>query len=197
MNEFVLQNAGTIFIALIAVIIILAVVCFVLFNKMKLLQEKYIRFMGSGRKNHSLESLIMDYAGDMKRLKEHYRALAEKIREIDGNLALCIRKVGVVRYNPFDEMGGNLSFAAAFLDERDNGIVLNGIHGREGSFTYAKPVEAGKSRYVLSREEEQAIREARESVKDTPVGTIKLERPVRIYKVKKYRSRIEAEERNG
>ena len=61
-----------------------------------------------------------------------------------------IQKVGLIRYNPFDEMGGNLCFALALLDGNDNGVVLNGIHSRTGSFTYAKPIEMGVSSFSAS-----------------------------------------------
>ena len=72
-----------------------------------------------------------------------------------------IQKVGLIRYNPFDEMGGNLCFALALLDGNDNGVVLNGIHSRTGSFTYAKPIEMGVSTYMLSEEELKAVEVAK------------------------------------
>ncbi|MBQ5709711.1 MAG: DUF4446 family protein, partial [Anaerotignum sp.] len=72
-----------------------------------------------------------------------------------------IQKIGLIRYNPFDEMGGNLCFALALLDGHDNGVVLNGIHSRTGSFTYAKPIEMGVSTYMLSEEEIKAVEMAK------------------------------------
>ena len=58
-------------------------------------------------------------------------------------------------------MGGNLCFALALLDGHDNGVVLNGIHSRTGSFTYAKPIEMGVSTYMLSEEEIKAVEMAK------------------------------------
>ena len=66
----------------------------------------------------------------------------------------------MVRYNPVDEVGGDLCYAVALLDAGNNGVVLNGIHSRTGSFTYAKPIELGVSPYVLSTEEQQALERA-------------------------------------
>ena len=83
--------------------------------------------------------------------------LQKKYATLEHQLGYCIQKVGVIRYNPFDEMGGNLCFAVALLDEMDTGVVLNGILGREGSYTYAKQIEQGKSTYTLSAEEVQAL----------------------------------------
>lgn len=156
-------------IALIAVFAVLLILVIRLSAEMRNLKKKYAIFMGSERKpSATLESLVLDYASDVKRLKEKYRSMHRKIREVEDNMGFCIRKIGIVRYNPFDEMGGNLSFAVALLNEKDDGVVLNGIHGRNGSFTYAKPVENGKSKYVLSQEEEAAINDARESVINNP-----------------------------
>lgn len=92
-----------------------------------------------------------------------------KISEIQNNIDKLkkeglgdIKKVGIVRFNPFAETGGNQSFVLALLDGQDTGFVLLSLHGREGTRTYIKPVRQGKSRYELSKEEVQAIEEARE-----------------------------------
>ena len=66
----------------------------------------------------------------------------------------------MVRYNAFKDVGSDLSFALALLDEQNNGIVLNGIYSRDMSNIYAKPIENGKSTYVVSEEEAQAIQKA-------------------------------------
>ena len=68
--------------------------------------------------------------------------------------------MGIVRYSAFQDTGSDLSFSLALLDEKNNGIVMNGIYSREMSNIYAKPVEAGKSSYTLSEEEQQAIEKA-------------------------------------
>lgn len=77
----------------------------------------------------------------------------------------CTQKVGVVRYNAIEKVGADLSFAIAMLDAEDNGIVLNGIYSRDGSYVYSKPVQNGQSTYQLSDEEKEAIRLAKENNK--------------------------------
>ena len=72
----------------------------------------------------------------------------------------CVQKIGIVRYSAFRDTGSDLSFALALLDEKNNGVVLNGIYSREMSNIYAKPVENGESTYTLSEEEKQAINKA-------------------------------------
>ena len=69
----------------------------------------------------------------------------------------CVQKVVVVRYNAFDNVGSDLSFTIALLDSSDNGVVINGVYARDSSSTYAKPIVSGKSKYVLSAEEMQAL----------------------------------------
>ena len=86
--------------------------------------------------------------------------IVEYARNLDLNMKKCLQKVGVVRYNAFDDVGSDLSFALAILDDKNNGYVLNGIYARDNSNIYAKPVENGKSSYVLSEEEKEAIYKA-------------------------------------
>jgi hypothetical protein len=81
----------------------------------------------------------------------------EHLREL---LRETVSRVGVVRYDAFDDMGGALSFSAALLDERGDGVVVSAINGRTETRCYAKPVQAGRSEHHLSREEEAAIESA-------------------------------------
>ena len=70
----------------------------------------------------------------------------------------AIQHVGLVRFNPFEDTGGDQSFAIALLDERRDGIVISSLHGRANTRVFAKPVQGGSSPNALSAEEEQAIR---------------------------------------
>ena len=72
----------------------------------------------------------------------------------------CIQKIGIVRYNAYSDAGNDLSFAVALLDNKNNGIVFNGIYSREMSNIYAKPVVNGKSKYNITEEENQALEKA-------------------------------------
>jgi uncharacterized protein DUF4446 len=71
-----------------------------------------------------------------------------------------VRRVALLRYDAFEDVGGRLSFSCALLDERGNGIVVTSINGRQDTRVYAKPVSEGASVYNLSLEEEEAIRQA-------------------------------------
>jgi hypothetical protein len=82
------------------------------------------------------------------------------LEELRAVMAHAVQRVGMVRFDAFEDMGGKLSFSAALLDGEGSGIVLSSISSRSDSRVYAKPVERGSSRYNLSGEEEEAIRRA-------------------------------------
>ena len=98
---------------------------------------------------------------------EHVGLLREEIRTLGGHLTAlteafrnAVQQVAIYRYDAFEDMGGKLSFSAAFLDANGDGVVITCINGRQEARTYAKPVEAARSVYNLSPEEEEAIRRA-------------------------------------
>lgn len=141
-----------------AAVVVLFVLCIILFVKLGRQKKRYDYFMGTGKRpSMNLEQKLDAYYISAKEIEGKYTELLNMVTDIDQTFKTQIQKVGLVRYNPFDEMGGNLCFALALLDAEDNGVVLNGIHSRTGSFTYAKPIEMGVSIYMLSEEEMQAV----------------------------------------
>lgn len=162
--EAVNNNVAYIMLGMSAVIVIIFIFCISLSVKLSKLKKRYEKFTGGGENNsENLETMITTYSEDVKNIGETYGRLLSMVQELDEEMKHCTQKVGVVRYNPFEEMGGNLCYAVALLDSQDNGVVLNGIHGRNGSFTYAKPIERGVSPYVLTDEELQALEKAKEN----------------------------------
>lgn len=156
------NNMAYLVIGLAVAVVILFILCIVLFVKFSGQKKKYDYFMGANRRpSHNLEMKIQDYYETSKRIEEKYSKLLDMVTDMDKTDKTKIQKVGLIRYNPFDEMGGNLCFALALLDGYDNGVVLNGIHSRTGSFTYAKPIEMGVSTYMLSEEEIKAVEMAK------------------------------------
>ena len=94
------------------------------------------------------------------------QATAEQLREL---LRGTVSRVGIVRYDAFEDMGGALSFSAALLDERGNGVVVSAINGRSETRSYAKAVQSGESEHSLSSEELAAIDHA---VRQSPPTTL-------------------------
>jgi hypothetical protein len=107
-----------------------------------------------------LEMLVENQAKQIRRLEAAVRQLAGGERKLAELFQGSIRHVGVVRFDAFEDMGGRLSFSAAFLNGHGDGIVITSINGRQDTRCYAKEVRGGSSVHNLSGEEEQAIREA-------------------------------------
>ncbi len=91
-----------------------------------------------------------------KRLKQAFL----EIEELKNISEKTIQKTSIVRFNPFNEMGGNQSFVIALLDDRNNGFVVSSLFIKEGNRVYAKCIKNGKSDHVLSKEEQEAITKA-------------------------------------
>jgi hypothetical protein len=83
--------------------------------------------------------------------------LQERIEVLERKQQKALARTGLVRYNPFDDTGADLSFSLAVLSEDQDGIVLTSLWGRDEVRVYAKPVQKGTSRYALSNEEKQAL----------------------------------------
>jgi hypothetical protein len=102
--------------------------------------------------------MLTKHDEDVARLKIAARQLVDEQRRQSGLMSASVQRVGLVRYDAFEDMGGHLSFSAALLDGNGNGLVVTSINGRQDTRCYAKPVESWSSRHNLSEEEEEAIR---------------------------------------
>ena len=138
------------------ILLITVVVCIAKINK---LNRKYDYFM-RGRDAESLEDFLMEISEEVRRLQEEDRGAKDTIRSINRNIRASYQKFGLVRYNAFKGMGGNLSFAYAMLDSNNTGFVLNSVHSREGCYLYIKMVEKGETDVLLGSEEKEALEQA-------------------------------------
>jgi hypothetical protein len=96
----------------------------------------------------------------IERLDKAVRSLHATDKRQQHQIESGVRRVALIRYDAFEDVGGQLSFSAALLDEHGSGLVLTSINGRQETRVYAKPVAEGTSTYNLSLEEEEAIRRA-------------------------------------
>ena len=152
------------FLIVISVILCILVIAFiVLLVKLFSINKKYKTFINKLGNGNNIEEDLENYMYRVERVEKQHAEIRGLINTIDTNMANCIQKIGIVRYNAFKDTGSDLSFALAMLDEKNNGVVLNGIYSREMSNIYAKPVENGKSTYTISEEEQQAIQKAMEN----------------------------------
>ena len=124
---------------------------------------------GRGPLGGALRGVLARQARAIQRLEQAVATLYETDSRQKDLIEGAVRRVGLIRYDAFEDVGGRLSFSCALLDERGNGVVVTSINGRQDTRVYAKPITEGKSSYNLSVEEEEAIRQAlarpREAVK--------------------------------
>ncbi len=120
-----------------------------------------------GKDGKSLEDVIVRNASDIEKLKQFRNELDVYLETVEKRLDQSVRTIGTVRFNPFKGTGdgGNQSFAMAFLDEEENGVVLSTLYTRERVGIYAKPLKEGKSEHELTGEEKEAIEEARKKLR--------------------------------
>ncbi len=103
---------------------------------------------------------LKEILSQFKDLKENFEKISKELRNLKRDSRFSIQKFGIVRFNPFKEMGGNQSFSVALLDGNDNGVVITALYTREGNRVYGKPIKNGQSEYLLSAEEKEAISRA-------------------------------------
>ena len=158
-NEIGITNT---FIILLVLIFVLLILLITFMCKTIYLDKKYKKFMKKLGESENLEEDLENYMYKVERVEKQNAEILGQLSGLDKDLEGCIQKVGIVRYSAFQDTGSDLSFSLALLDEKNNGVVMNGIYSREMSNIYAKPVEAGNSSYTLSEEEQQAIKKAME-----------------------------------
>ena len=127
--------------------------------KYRRLFKAYDTFM-SGKSARNLEDIIIHLRKDIRSLKNEDRLNREAIRELNKLQRECFQKIGVIKYDAFDGMGGKLSFALCILNYKNSGYIINSIHSREAAFTYIKVVENGQTEQVLSDEEKTVLEQA-------------------------------------
>lgn len=109
---------------------------------------------------------LKELTSEFLKLKEELKRISQRIEKLERENVFDIKKIGLVRFNPFKEIGGNQSFSLALLDGNDNGVVITSLYSREGNRVYGKPIKNGQSEYSLSEEEKEAIKQAKIKEKD-------------------------------
>lgn len=170
----IVEEYGYLISAISAALSVLAFIIVIVYSiKTRRIMKKYKRLM-RGVDNKNLEALLMHHLDCVKNNAEKIEELEGKYQFLAKELRSCVQKVGIIRYNPFEQMGSDLSFSIALLDKNDNGIVLTGLFARSGSSIYAKPIKNGTSSYPLSQEEMEAINRAiNQNISSTKSNSLK------------------------
>lgn len=159
--EFLKTDSYMVILSVVTIVLFIGFLA-ILINNIKL-NNRYKKFMSKIGNGKNIEEDLNKFINEVSRVEEQNAEIISFCKSLDEDISKCIQKVGVVRYSAFKDIGSDLSFAAALLDEKNNGVVFNGIYSREMSNIYAKPVENGNSKYTLSEEELEAIKKAVDS----------------------------------
>ena len=146
-------------------LIILAILYITSVINLRKLRNSYQKFMNKLGNGNNIDEMMKEYIGKVNSVNARNEEIISYCKTLDENMKKCTQKIGIVRYNAFKDTGSDLSFSLAILDDYNNGVVLNGIYARDSSNIYAKPVENGNSKYVLSNEEKEAINRAINNIK--------------------------------
>lgn len=152
-------DPGIILIALIAVTGISLIVTILCFLQYKKLYRSYDIFM-RGKDAETLEDTLYDLLDEVSYLRSEDKENKRQMNYIEKELKAGYKKTGIVKYNAFKGMGGNLSFVIALLDDNNTGFVLNSVHSREGCYLYMKDVIEGRTEVLLGNEEKEALEQA-------------------------------------
>jgi hypothetical protein len=119
-----------------------------------------LRKLFRGASGRDVEGVVSGMKRELEDVRREQKSVAEYIVQSEPRLKKSLKHVGMVRFNSFQDLGGQQSFAVALLDENKDGVVISSLYGREGNRTYAKTIAKGVPQFKLSPEEEEVIRTA-------------------------------------
>ena len=158
-SQYLGFDSDYIIIGLTALVLILIILMIVNVVQMKKLKKNYKIFM-SGKNAKTLEDTLVKRLDQVDELIQSNTENAKNIETLFKNMQRTYQKMGLVKYDALNEMGGKLSFSLAMLDVGNNGFIINAMHTREGCYTYIKEIIDGNSVIVLSSEEQEALNNA-------------------------------------
>jgi len=159
MLSFIEENQSNLI--LILLIAGIALLVWVVYLQVRLyLASKRHRQILKGVKIGNLEEALLEQVKKIERNSTDIKELSEFAQEISDTTDICIKKVALIRFNPFEDAGGDQSFAVALLDTFDNGVIISSLHSRDGTRVYAKPITKGRTKHHLSDEEKAVLKKA-------------------------------------
>ncbi len=148
-----------IFLLLILVVLVFIAINIVLLRKFNKTNEKIDALLEKG-KIKEFKDIFLSQKEKNENLEEQVKDAFLKIKKLEDICEITIRKIGIVRFNPFSDMGGNQSFIIAMLDNKNNGFLISSLFVNDGNRVYTKAVKNGKSEHALSPQEVEAIDKA-------------------------------------
>jgi hypothetical protein len=122
--------------------------------------NRRLQRLTAGATGVSLERVLVDHLARVEQVDTRQRQVEQRVSALEDRIPLCVQHVGLVRYDAFEDVGGQQSFSLAMLDALQNGIILTSVYSRSDVRVYAKAVRQGQPSHPLSEEEQQALRNA-------------------------------------
>jgi hypothetical protein len=159
LNQILLQNLVPILAAM--GVLILVLLFWAARNSVKLSRTaRFYRNLLRGMEDQNLEELLAENVRMVRLAQDKVKETDLACKKLEMSMKNCLQNLALVRFNAFDNVGSDLSYAIAILDQQGDGLVLSGLYGRDDGRTYAKPIKGGQSTYLLSLEEKEAIQQA-------------------------------------
>jgi hypothetical protein len=159
LNRLVTPSLGAIVIALVVAVVVLLVIVVVVARRTARMDRR-IASLTKGGDGTNLESTLHANLEKVATLTRGVDELASRSAMLERVQRRAIQRVGLVRFNPFEDTGGNQSFALALLDQHGDGVVISSLHARALTRVYGKAIANGKAEAALSDEEAEALRQA-------------------------------------
>jgi len=158
-SNFITENMENLILCVI-ILSIITLISFIIVNlKLSKMTKKYNE-LTKGADGSNLEDLLLHQTKSLKNVQGEIVELKQLIAQLEQDGRQMISKVYSKRYNAFPDMGSDLSFSIVFLNDKNTGVVLTSIYGRDENRVYLKPIVEGKSSYSLSPEEQEIIEKA-------------------------------------
>jgi hypothetical protein len=140
------------------ILLLVALMALVLLARRTARLDRRLAGLTRGVNGQSLEAILDAHLDKVFRVAAELDELAARSAVLEATSRQALQRVGIVRFNPFDDTGGNQSFAIALLDGQGDGVILSSLHARAGTRVYAKSMSAGQAETTLSDEEAEALR---------------------------------------
>ena len=147
--------------AVVAVVLIMLGLIINFYSELSTIKKRYKKMMG-GSEGTSIEQMLAAHTTEVNEAVQKYKSLQRQADNLEELLKSSLARVAVIHFDAFEKTGQGLSWCVAILDRNNNGVVFSSICGQETERSYVKPIEDGRvsANYKLTREEEQALRQA-------------------------------------
>ena len=162
LDSYIRDQLSLLVLLLVFAVVVLGILLVVTLRRLGKLNRLYTR-LTHGASGGNLEEVILGYVDEVNTVSERALALEQKVDSHSRALQDCLHSVGIVRYDAFEDVGGEQSFSFVLLNKRRTGVAVSSVHSRNAVRVYAKAIREGKPSHPLTEEELLAMKQAEEN----------------------------------